>query len=60
MFIWLFSVVSQTSVAEERPTKSAGKTEEQEKAEELPWKLPVIVGGSIAVVLSKQMTVENF
>ncbi|KAJ7327690.1 Putative ephrin-receptor like [Desmophyllum pertusum] len=40
----------ETSVAEERPTKSAGKTEEQEKAEELPWKLPVIVGGSIAVV----------
>lgn len=61
--MWLSSVVFQTTVTAvtgERPTKSAGKANEQAKAEELPWKLPVIVVGSIVVVLSKQNTVENF
>ena len=34
-------------------TKDAGETKGREDAEKLPWKLPVIIGGPVFVVISK-------
>lgn len=48
-----------TNVTEVFPTKDAGKTEEQENAEELPWKLPVIVVVPL-IVLGKRKSCQIF
>ncbi|XP_078370477.1 uncharacterized protein LOC144654268 isoform X2 [Oculina patagonica] len=46
------SSATSESVTEEPPTKNAGKRDEQETAEESPWKLPVfIVVPSIVVLI---------
>ncbi len=42
----------QKSVTGEFPSKSADKKEDQENAGELPWKLPVVIVGSL-LLLSK-------
>ena len=34
-------------------TKDAGETKGREDAEKLPWKLPVIIGGPVLIVISK-------
>ena len=43
----------KTSVKKQPTTKTAGEAEEQENAEQLPWKLPVAIGVPLSVVLCK-------
>lgn len=47
------TLTTQAPPAVSDPTKEDTELKGQEDSERLPWKLPVIIGGPIVIVLSK-------